>query len=69
MAGFRMNGWSGYQNSPVKHKIGKHPSKKDGHIRADHKEIKQNKKDARKEKRKAKTKNWREVRPLYFDMD
>ena len=60
-----MKGWSGYQNSPAKHRIGRHPSKKDGHTRADHKKMR----DARKEKRKAKTRNWREVRPLYFDMD
>ena len=66
---FEMKDWSGYQNSPAKHRIGKHPSKKDGHIRADHKKIRQDKKDARKKKRYMKRHDHNSVRPLYFDMD
>ena len=30
--------------TPLKHTIGKHPSKKDGHVRADHKKRKEEKK-------------------------
>ena len=66
---FKMNGWSGYQNSPVKHRIGKHPSKKDGHTKADHEKIKQDKKYARKKRRYMRRNDYRSVRPLSYDMD
>ena len=66
---FKMNGWSGYQNSAVKHRIGKHPSKKDGHTKADHEKIKQDKKDARKKRRYMRRNDYRSVRPLSYDMD
>ena len=64
-----MKDWSGYQDSPAKHIIGKHPSKKDGHIRADHEKIKQDKKAARKKRRYMRRHDHNSVRPLSYDMD
>ena len=40
------------ESSPTKHLIGKHPSKKDGHVRADHKAIKLNKDMQKRDKMK-----------------